>query len=109
MANRWLSVVFNDGESMANDGGSTNGRHMHEYCNAGRSKHPIQPETRRGGTTDKKVFCADHLLLSAGQKRSLDHPHRAGVQTITVPTGNRLGTICGPLSGVYRSSVSHAI
>ena len=98
VANRWLSVVDRPMAGI-----------LHEYCNAGRSKHPIQPETRRGGTTDKKVFCADHLLLSAGQKRSLDHPHRAGVQTITVPTGNRLGTICGPLSGVYRSSVSHAI
>ena len=32
-----------------------------------------------------------------------------GRQSIIVPTGNRLGTICGPLSGAYRSSDSHAI
>ena len=35
VANRWLSVVFNDGESMANDGGSTNGRHIARVLQCG--------------------------------------------------------------------------
>ena len=69
MANRWLSVVVNDGESMANDGGSTNGR---AYCRsiAMQADQNIRSSLRQGAVAlpTKSVLCGSSVTVRRSKK-----------------------------------------